>query len=212
MADILTTNVPAEDFKLKGEPEETLTPSNRSLAAFKTKVEGIIAVQKREKTTNKDKKKVERIAQQESWRHSIKRIQRYMGIRQCQNSSDAADLAAFESLSIEADGDKKGAAAQPALSTSTIDPTKPAPFDPEGSVVFVCVDVEAYERPPRPITEVGVATLDTLDLKGLAPGENGKDWLGKIRARHFRIEETKLLENTEYVRGCADRFEFGYVL
>lgn len=30
-----------------------------------------------------------------------------------------------------------------------------------------------------------------------------------IRSRHFRINEYKHINNTEFVHGCADRFEFG---
>ena len=76
-------------------------------------------------------------------------------------------------------------------------------------MVFVCVDVEANERNSAQITEIGVATLDTRDLKSLLPGESGTNWLGKIRARHFRIDEYKHIRNTEFVSGCPDRFEFG---
>ena len=75
--------------------------------------------------------------------------------------------------------------------------------------VFICVDVEAFERDHSIITEIGVATLDTLDLVGVAPGVNGENWHSKIRARHFRIAEYAGLKNTEFVNGCPDRFEFG---
>lgn len=86
---------------------------------------------------------------------------------------------------------------------------EPAPYTQEGSVVFVCIDVEAYERNTRIITEIGVSTLDTNDLKSLVPGEGGVEWMKKIRARHFRINENKHYNNTDFVAGCADRFEFG---
>lgn len=59
----------------------------------------------------------------------------------------------------------------------------------------------------RPITEIGISSLDTHDLLGLSPGEMGKAWMKKIRSRHFRIKETAHLHNSEYVVGCADRFE-----
>ena len=76
-------------------------------------------------------------------------------------------------------------------------------------MVFVCVDVEANERNSSQITEIGIATLDTRDLKSLAPGERGANWLNKIRARHFRINEYQYVRNTEFVSGCPDRFGFG---
>ena len=59
------------------------------------------------------------------------------------------------------------------------------------------------------ITEVGISTLDTRDLKGHAPGKAGKDWQHFIRARHFRVAEYKNYVNAEFVSGCPDRFEFG---
>jgi len=76
-------------------------------------------------------------------------------------------------------------------------------------VVFVCVDVESYERAHHKITEIGVATLDTRDLSGVAPGPHGEAWRAKIRARHFRIQEHAHLVNSQFVSGCPDRFDFG---
>jgi hypothetical protein len=100
--------------------------------------------------------------------------------------------------------------AKPKLCRSAdFDPDKPAPFDQESDVVFVCVDIEANERNSTQITEIGIATLDARDIKSLAPGERGANWLSKIRARHFRINEYKHITNTEFVSGCPDRFEFG---
>ena len=74
-------------------------------------------------------------------------------------------------------------------------------------MVFVCVDVESYEKDHKKITEIGISTLDTLDLMSIPPGEGGLDWMKKIRARHFRIAEYAHLNNTEFIRGCADKFE-----
>jgi hypothetical protein len=82
----------------------------------------------------------------------------------------------------------------------------PFPFDQ--SVVFVCVDVESYEKAHNKITEVGIASLDTRDLIG-PPGIDGEKWRSKIQARHFRIKEYQHLVNYEYVHGCPDKFEFG---
>lgn len=71
------------------------------------------------------------------------------------------------------------------------------------------IQVEAYERDKKLITEIGISTLDTDDLKTLVPGKGGINWLSAIRARHFRINEYKHLQNFEFVAGCADKFEFG---
>lgn len=83
----------------------------------------------------------------------------------------------------------------------------PFPFDK--NVVFVCVDIEAFEKNQNIITEVGIATLDPLDLVGVPPGLGGKNWFCKIRSRHFRIEEAKNHLNQQFVKGCPDKFHFG---
>ena len=90
-----------------------------------------------------------------------------------------------------------------------INDSLPAPFPFDRSVVFVCVDVESYERAHHKITEIGVATLDTQDLCGVPPGPNGEHWRSCIRARHFRVQNHAHLVNTEFVHGCPDRFDFG---
>ena len=95
------------------------------------------------------------------------------------------------------------------LSVAAVDPNQAAPFPPDMDAIFIAIDVEAYERPPKVITEVGVATLDTRDLHGAAPGPVGENWHKHIRARHFRILEYKHLVNVEFVQGCPDAFDFG---
>lgn len=73
----------------------------------------------------------------------------------------------------------------------------------------MCVDVESYERAHDKITEVGIATLDTRDLVGIAPGTDGEKWRPLIRTRHFRIKDYAHLVNSAFVQGCPDRFYFG---
>lgn len=74
-------------------------------------------------------------------------------------------------------------------------------------MVFVCIDVEAWEKDHSIVTEIGVSTLDTNDLARLPPGEGGRNWMTAIRPRHFRIIEHKNFINQEFIAGCADRFE-----
>jgi hypothetical protein len=90
-----------------------------------------------------------------------------------------------------------------------INPDQPAPYPFERRPVFIAFDVEAWEMDHRAITEVGISTLDTLDIIDLPPGKDGENWFGKIRHRHFRIEEFKHLVNSERIHGCPERFEFG---
>ncbi|KAM0346458.1 hypothetical protein ACHAPU_005523 [Fusarium lateritium] len=82
--------------------------------------------------------------------------------------------------------------------------------DPDGhDVVFVCVDVEAIERPPNPISEIGFAILDTRDIRGVDPGAVGRGWWPKIQAHHLRVYEYAGLRNYRFVHGCPDAFDFG---
>ncbi|KAG9599205.1 hypothetical protein KCV01_g8399, partial [Aureobasidium melanogenum] len=52
----------------------------------------------------------------------------------------------------------------------------PSSAGPDLDVIYIAVDVESYERNHNIITEIGFATLDTRDLKGIPPGEAGKEW------------------------------------
>jgi len=212
MSSDLRNAAPPSYYKLDGEPDATGTPSQRSLHAFKAKIELMTQAQRGKKLANKEKQKIERIAKQQSWNHGIKRVQRYLGLREASHEDRMAAIRkSLENSGLgwgdyEAAVKAAGAMLQP---SADFDPERLAPYDQEGSVVFISVDVEAYERPPGQITEIGIATLDTEDIKNLIPGKGGAEWLNKIRTRHFRIEEHKHLNNTEFVSGCADRFEFG---
>ena len=85
-------------------------------------------------------------------------------------------------------------------------PTNAAPYPFHQNVVFVCVDIEAYEMDQKVITEIGISTLDTLDLINVPPGEGGAQWMKKVRARHFRIAEYAHLQNHVHIAGCAGNF------
>ncbi|KAK6416405.1 hypothetical protein LTR95_017459 [Oleoguttula sp. CCFEE 5521] len=78
-------------------------------------------------------------------------------------------------------------------------------------VIFIAIDVEAWEQNHAYITEVGVATLDTRDLKAVDAGMNGKNWHQYIRGRHFRTKEymDPSYTNNRHVQGCPNAFRFG---
>lgn len=59
------------------------------------------------------------------------------------------------------------------------------------------------------MTEIGFGSLDTHDLKGVAPGEGGENWFKLIQARHLRIKEYLHIKNHKYVEGCPHHFQFG---
>jgi hypothetical protein len=131
-----------------------------------------------------DKNRAKRIASHKAWGQSIKRIQRYLGLRQRVAAADTNPV---------------------------IDLNQPTAVKPENSVMFMAIDVEAWERNQDLITEVGIAMLDTADIQNIAPGDGGQNWLPHIRARHLRVRENTWAVNRQYVHGCPDRFDFGFV-
>ncbi|KAJ8120177.1 hypothetical protein ONZ43_g3050 [Nemania bipapillata] len=93
--------------------------------------------------------------------------------------------------------------------TTNWDSSKPTPFRSREYVRFVCVDIEAYEREARLVTEVGLAVLDTEDLIDICPGDRGENWFSLVQAYHFRIKERCHMVNSEFVHGCPEAFDFG---
>ncbi|PHH71740.1 hypothetical protein CDD83_5108 [Cordyceps sp. RAO-2017] len=78
-----------------------------------------------------------------------------------------------------------------------------------GRVVFVCMDLEALETAPHPVSEVGIAVLDTDDIRSAPPGEDGSAWWPSIKAYHLRTAEYYGMVNHRYVHGCPGAFDFG---
>lgn len=135
------------------------------------------------KGKHKKRKAEQRLRIRKEWGHQTKRVQRYMGLREKVSPTMEKLIA--------------------------IDTNYAVPFKNEGNVVFICFDLETYEKSPGLVTELGFAILDTQDLVGVPPGEGGQNWFQFIRARHIRIKEYSYLKNTEYVMGCPDSFIFG---
>ncbi len=160
------------------------TPSDRSLQAFREKIEAAQDIAKNKNKAARDKRQTDNIVKRQVMVKSLLRAQRYLGL--APSEKQVGDLAG---LSV------------------TDDAKFQHPFDQD--VIFIAVDVEAYERQQKIVTEIGVATLDTRDLKKSAPGAVGEDWQQFIRGRHFRIAEYKNYKNTEFVQGCPENFEFG---
>jgi hypothetical protein len=202
--------IPSKSYRPPNEPASTTKPSDESLEAFKERMEEMLEMDRKKKAAIKSKKQAERYAKQQGYNHVTKRVQRYLGLRERRRKEDIDEWgikistpAADDGLAkIEADLAKLNIKAQ-------VDVTQPVPFEQESSVVFICVDVEAYEKNHRLITEIGIATLDTADIANLVPEERGTNWFSAIRARHFRIKEYGHLNNSEYLQGCADMFRFG---
>ncbi|KAF3041519.1 hypothetical protein E8E12_004687 [Didymella heteroderae] len=167
------------------DPEMEYPPlDDLSLEAFKQLMEESFEAQRAKSKASKAKKQQERLVKQKNLLDQFKRAQRYLGLRP---------------TVLRASGGQ----------TPAVDPALPPPYDFDQDVVFICVDVESYERAHRKITEVGIATLDMRDLAGIAPGIDGEKWRSLIHTRHFRIKEHAHLVNSEFVQGCPDRFYFG---
>ena len=199
---VMESKIPRIDFVQDGED----AVNSRSLAAFRVKMEAAIQAGKNKSKASKEKKKGERIILKRSWCAELKRVRCYLGLRprwtQLENPHEMLDLTWDEFQAAEAEHEiAKMARVQ------HIDVMKPVPNPFHQDVVFICVDVECYERSRKTITEIGISTLDTNDLIELPPGEGGVAWMKKIRSRHFRIQEHSHLENKDFVIGCADRFE-----
>jgi len=202
--------IPSDSYRPSNEPPASKMPSDESLEAFKEKMEDILETDKKRKLAAKLKRQAERHAKQQGWNHVTKRIQRYLGLREAAKGSP--DEFFVEMGDISTNGAELGNL-QAGLAKLNIkrqvDLNKPVPYPQESSVVFISVDIEAYEKNHKLITEIGIATLDTADITNIFPGEGGRNWFSKIRARHFRIKEHGHLNNTEYLQGCADGFKFG---
>ncbi|OAG14201.1 hypothetical protein CC77DRAFT_1035830 [Alternaria alternata] len=182
--DSMAGNAPNNTFRAAGEASHPPLESH-TLERFRQLMANLAEAQKAKSKANKQKKQEDRMAKNKSMQDQFKRAGRYLGVRGSIQASSSSS------------------------SYPAIDPSMPVPFPFDHDVVFVCVDVESYERAHHKITEVGVATLDTRELIGVPPGENGAAWRNKIRARHFRINEYKHLRNTEFVTGYPDGFDFG---
>lgn len=188
-------------------PEEVEGLEDRTFPAFRRKMEAAILAGKNKKKNANDKKKRDRVNMKRRFCEQLRRTQCYLGIRPrgVANRDDflaGPNLTHEESLAAQAEYERAAGIKLPDLA-----PTSPAPYPFDKSIVFVCVDVEAWERDQKIITEIGISTLDTNDLLGVPPGKGGIEWMKKLRGRHFRIAEYAHLTNTDFVAGCADNFE-----
>ncbi|TID24366.1 hypothetical protein E2P81_ATG02669 [Venturia nashicola] len=185
--DNMVDHSPSAEFMRKDDPTPEKAPDDRSREAFRALVENALAANKAKNKQSKEVRRLARVEKQKVIGKQLKRAQRYLGVRPKKEIDEE----------------------QAAPAIPTIDHSLPVPYPFENSPVFVCIDVEAYERSNKIITEIGVATLDTLDLNGVPPGVSGQNWQSKIRARHFRIKEHERYRNGRFVSDAADQFEFG---
>ncbi|KJK65073.1 exonuclease domain in DNA-polymerase alpha and epsilon chain ribonuclease T and other exonuclease [Aspergillus parasiticus SU-1] len=155
--------------------------------------------------TTRNKKKVSKAKQQQRMQNQqrlvqgLRRVQSYLGLRSSE-TDDLIDSAAWE--------EKKAQEPMPET-PGPLHLDKPAPFPFWMEPVFICIDVESNEYHHKQITEVGISILDTLDLVGMSPAEDGAHWRAKIQSRHLRVEEYAHHVNQHFVAGCPGNFDFG---
>lgn len=159
--------------KLSMQPFMTLptgSPPDRSIEAFKAKVDTANAANKAKKKAGKVQSFQKQLVQRQDMVRQGLRAQRYLGLLPKSETSSMPDISG---LSI----------------TTSVEVNQPPPYPFDMDSIFIAIDLEAWESPPRMVTEVGIATLDTRDLKNVAPGNVGKNWHSLIRGRHIRIDE-----------------------
>lgn len=161
------------------------SPQDRSKEAFREMMALASEAVKNKNKKNKSVRQERNILNRQTMSKQLLQAQRYLGLLPAETADPLPE--GVKALNVE----------------------EAASYLCEADVVIIAIDVEAYERAQHIITEVGVSTLDTRDLKGTAPGVNGQNWQQFVRARHFRVNEHKSYVNGDFVAGCPDKFEFG---
>jgi hypothetical protein len=198
---------PSEDH---GEcPADASPELERCFERFELKMERASAAAKRKGAAMKKAKAKNRLAAHVNSCDALKRGQRYLGLRPIDRNGGLplpdSSLSWDEQQRLEREQKiKYGHILQP------LDAEKPAPHPFDRDVIFISVDVESYERNHDLITEVGISTLDTTDIKSIVPGHGGFNWMECIRSRHFRISNHVHLRNTAFCTGDPEKFLFGH--
>ncbi|KAF2717467.1 hypothetical protein K431DRAFT_233035 [Polychaeton citri CBS 116435] len=195
--DCLLEEIPhPNDSELAGMSTIAEQGDDRSLNRFKEMIGLAQEIAKNKKKVKREKHKAEQDVQKQRATNSLLQAQRYLG------------LAPPQSDDVQAPGASEGGEARPNVS-HPIDISCIAPFARDKDVVLIAIDLEAWEHSSNVITEIGIATLDSRTLNGLAPGRVGEAWQQVVRGRHFRILEHKNKVNEDFVQGCPEKFEFG---
>lgn len=204
--DSLTFSTPHRVYGMDGEDPSLKNPTGRTRELFQAKVNIFSRPPPtRQAPSKQTKKEVARLKKEKALKHTIQNIQGYLGL---------LDIKSNLQNTLEADKDDYLISSEDVIIdisdtlTKRFDLLKFTPDKNEGAV-FICVDIEAWEQNASVITEIGIATIDSEDLRSIPPGEKGVNWRKAVRARHFRISEHRHHNNTRFVSGCADNFLFG---
>jgi len=154
----------------------------------------------------KKKKEEDRLLNVGDLYKQLRRCQRYLGVRPQTKQVCAPDPA----LSWPQQEEFRVRQLKEArIDLDPLNVRTPTQYQFDHQTVLISIDVEAYERAHNLITEIGVSTLDTLDLVGIPPGAGGLNWIDQIRSRHFRIKGREHLVNRDFCPGNPDAFQFG---
>ncbi|KAL9624213.1 MAG: hypothetical protein Q9160_001460 [Pyrenula sp. 1 TL-2023] len=181
---------------------------DRSFAAWRRKVQSAAEANRRKNKALKKKRNNERLLQQQDWHRAMRRAERYLGLRP--SARDTEDVDTSRTMSWE---ESEALRKQQEIDDGKVIPKliveKPAPYLFDMEPVIVCVDIESNERNHTQITEIGVSTIDTRDIRRVVPGKGAENWIRNIRSRHFRITENAHITNTAFCAGAPDKFQFG---
>ncbi|GAB7338164.1 hypothetical protein MBLNU457_4514t2 [Dothideomycetes sp. NU457] len=105
---------------------------------------------------------------------------------------------------------QKGHQVKPTDSTTQLPLETVNPSD----LVFISIDLEAFEHAHHKITEIGLSAFDTRSLTSssgglIAPGPNASNWLPFMKHRHIRIKEHLKHVNKRFIKGCPEKFDYG---
>lgn len=193
--DLVSTisSLPRDSVDFIDQPSDGLVIAIDIVNAFREKLEAGLNATRNKSKASKEKRRAAKIERQRKWVRDLKRAQCYFGLHpRCKGY-----------ISHSSAKDELTAPLPPLLLDIV------APYSFADHPIFISIDVEWNERQRNQITEVGISTLDTLDIAHVAPGLGGKSWQQWIRSRHIRIKEYAHIVNCEFISGCPDHFGFG---
>ncbi|RMZ82125.1 hypothetical protein DV737_g2230, partial [Chaetothyriales sp. CBS 132003] len=196
---------PAQGY---GEPRPDAPEAlKQSFQRFGTKFDKVQASRRSKKGANKKKgADHDRFLRAQDVNKQLRRAQRYFGLRpEPYRLQHPPAGMSWEEQSVFIQEQEKKAA----MTLEPLNLGKAPPHGFLGQPVIVAIDVESYERAHDIVTEVGVSTLDTLDLVGRELGKNGELWMQQIRSRHFRIKGREIYVNRDFCIGDGDAFDYG---
>ncbi|OQE04143.1 hypothetical protein PENSOL_c001G07065 [Penicillium solitum] len=156
---------------------------------FEKKIKQSIATVKTKKNNHKQ---ATRDSRMKKWQECLGRVQAYFGLRPALQPN--VPQPSFANGQIEA-----------------IDALQPVKWAFHDAPIFISIDLEWMDcyGAMGSLTEVGISTLDMLDLDGVAPGDYGEKWVKLIRSRHLRVKEYRNWVNSTHTAGCPGSFRFG---